>query len=111
MRYALFEGAIIGGIIGVAVFAVRSVMSSASVLQFLVLGVVALVLCAAQLVFQARRRARAGLPKRQQLRRDASSARKPVVRDPFAHEANRSWTGLAETETTEPQEPLAARRE
>jgi hypothetical protein len=96
MRYELFEGIVIGGIIGFGVMLVRALTVDAPQSQTLLLAVVATVLCLVQIGLTARRIRRT--PTNDPMRNEQHTlpSRRPRTRqDSFAQEEDHRWTGLA----------------
>lgn len=96
MRYELFEGIVIGGIIGFGVMLVRALTVDAPQSQTLMLAVVAAVLCLVQIGLTARRIRRTPSNERMPDEQHVLPPRRPRTRqDSFAQEEDHRWTGLA----------------
>jgi hypothetical protein len=95
MRSEILEGLIIGGMIGLAVVAIRTLLlGQASLIQALVLATAGIVLCGVQIVLSLRR-ARFRRPLQEQPEPSPPTPRRRLRRkNPFAYELTHNWTGL-----------------
>jgi phosphate/sulfate permease len=113
MRYELFEGIVIGGIIGFGVMLVRALSVDAPQSQTLMLAVVATVLCLVQIGLTVRRIRRTPSNEHSRDEQHTLPPRRARPRqDSFAQEEDHRWTGLAVddelTQTIQEQFPPVA---
>lgn len=98
MRHSLKESIFFGVLIALIVLLVRALMMGAPTSQIAALIIASVILAGVQLALGARGTASTPSPKPPA----PTSAARRRPRDPFAHEANQSWTGLQSVAANEP---------